>query len=31
MKQQQQKRNEGREHPLDLSLYKIKIKKEENL
>ena len=31
MKQQQQKKNEGREHPLDLSLYKKKIKKEEKL
>ena len=31
MKQKQQVKNEGREHPLDLSLYKKKIKKEEKL
>jgi hypothetical protein len=31
MKQQQQKRNDKMEHPLDLSLYKKKIKKEEKL
>lgn len=31
MKHQQQKRNDKVEHPLDLSLYKKKIKKEEKL